>query len=62
MRNWNTPPKFIMLSLYDDNTYNVDFFDSKEKADGWKEYEEGKNGKYDRLVKCIVYAPVKEAE
>ena len=53
-------PKFIMLSLYSDGTYNTDFFDTKEKAEHWKEFEEGKNGKYDRTVEITIYEPVKE--
>lgn len=56
----NGAPKYLMLSLYSDGTYNVDFFDDKDRAKSWKTFEEGKNGKYDRTVECTIYEPAKE--
>ena len=60
MKDWSTPPKFVSLSLYSDGTFNVDFFDKRDKAEGWKQFEENKNGKYDRDVQVFIYEPAKE--
>ena len=58
MRDNLAPPKYIMLSLYDDGTYNVDFFEKKEQAQKWKAFEEHKNNTSERKTKITIYKPL----
>lgn len=60
MKNNLIPPKYLMLTLCDDGTYNIDFFDKKESATGWQTFEMKKNETHDRKVNCIIYEPIKE--
>ena len=33
----NEPPKYLLLTLYKNETFTVDFFDKEKSADGWME-------------------------
>ena len=37
MWNKTNPPKHILLTLYKDETYTVDFFDKEKSAEQWME-------------------------
>ena len=62
MSRYDVPPKYVMLSLFDDGTFNVDFFDKKDSATGWQTFEMSKNKTSERKVNCIIYTPMKEDE
>lgn len=57
MWNKTNPPKHILLTLYKDETYTVDFFDKEKSAEQWMETAK----KNDAVELVAIYKPARFA-